>query len=134
MGDFEPVFKTHPGWRRLYLDLPGHGSTPVPPSLHNHDDVVDILLEFMDTVAPGEHFVVAGVSWGGYLARGVVHHRLKQVDGVMLYIPSSSWYLPSTNCLDNRSFTKTRILPARFNPARNGWSIWLSRKAVPYLT
>ena len=87
MGDFEPVFETHPGWRRLYLDLPGHGSTPVPPSLHNPDDVVDILLEFMDTVAPGEHFVVAGVSWGGYLARGVVHHRLKQVDGVMLYIP-----------------------------------------------
>jgi pimeloyl-ACP methyl ester carboxylesterase len=91
MEDFEPSFETRPGWRRLYLDLPGHGHTPVPDGLHEHDQVVNIALDFMDTVAPGERFALAGVSWGGYLARGMVHHRPKQVDGVMLYVPAIKW-------------------------------------------
>ncbi len=84
---FEPLFEKRPGWRRLYLDLPGHGQTPVPDWLREQDDMVDVALEFMDMLAPGERFLVMGQSWGGYLARGIVHHRLKQVDGVVFYVP-----------------------------------------------
>lgn len=88
MPMFEPAFADHPGWRRFYVDLPGHGQTRLPDWLHEHDDVVDVALEFMDNVAPGERFLVMGQSWGGYLARGVVHHRPTQVDGVVFYVPA----------------------------------------------
>jgi pimeloyl-ACP methyl ester carboxylesterase len=91
MPFIEPLFRTRPGWRRLYPDLPGHGKTPVPPGTHGHDDVLDVVLEFIDAVAPGERFAVHGLSWGGYLARGVVYRRLKQLDGVMLSVPLVSW-------------------------------------------
>src|SRR6185369_16534352 len=93
MSSFEPAFETHPGWRRIYPDLPGHGKTPVQPSVRNHDDLIDIVLEFIDQVAPGERFVLAGQSWGGYLARAVVQRRLKQIDGVMLHVPAITWPL-----------------------------------------
>jgi pimeloyl-ACP methyl ester carboxylesterase len=50
--------------------------------------MVDVALELMDIAAPDERFLVMGQSWGGYLARGVVHHRHKQVDGAVFYVPA----------------------------------------------
>jgi pimeloyl-ACP methyl ester carboxylesterase/putative sterol carrier protein len=84
---FEPVLEARAGWRRLYPALPGHGVTPLPSWLQSPDDMLDVLLEFMEAVAPGEHFAVTGASWGAYVALGLLHHRRHQVDGVMLDIP-----------------------------------------------
>ncbi len=42
MADLEPVFGQRPGWRRLYLDLPGQGRTPAPDWLNNLDQILDI--------------------------------------------------------------------------------------------
>jgi pimeloyl-ACP methyl ester carboxylesterase len=85
---FEPLFEGRSGWRRLYPDLPGHGTTPMPEWVQGPDDVLWVLLEFMDAVAPGEGFVVAGASWGAYLARGLIHHRPTSVGGVLFDIPA----------------------------------------------
>ena len=90
MPFIEPLFRTRPGWRRLYPDLPGQGRTPAPSWIRGHDELLEVLLEFVDTVAPGERFAVHGLSWGGYLARGIVSRRLKQLDGVMLSVPDIS--------------------------------------------
>ncbi len=88
--EMEPIFERRPGnrWRRIYLDLPGRGMTPGAGWLTREDDVLDLTLEFLDALAPGERFAVAGVSAGGYLARGVVHHRASQMDGLMLSVPT----------------------------------------------
>src|SRR6202171_2908796 len=83
----EPVYEARAGWRRLYPELPGHGTTPMPSWLQSPDDMLDVLLEFPEAVAPGERFVVTGASWGAYLALGLLHRRPNQVDGVMLDIP-----------------------------------------------
>jgi pimeloyl-ACP methyl ester carboxylesterase len=29
MSDLEPIFQQRTGWQRIYLDLPGHGRTPL---------------------------------------------------------------------------------------------------------
>jgi hypothetical protein len=50
----EPVFEARAGWRRLYPELPGHGKTPLPSWQQSPDDMLDVLLEFLDVVAPGE--------------------------------------------------------------------------------
>ena len=83
----EPVYGDRTGWRRLYPELPGHGKTPMPDWLQSPDDLLDVLLEFMEAVAPGERFVVTGASFGAHVALGLLHHRFNQVDGVMLDIP-----------------------------------------------
>jgi len=49
--------------------------------------MLDVVLQLIDAVAPGQRFAVAGASYGGYLARGVVHQREGQVDGLLLIVP-----------------------------------------------
>ena len=80
----EPLFAQRDGWLRLYPDLPGTGRTPAVDRLATHDGMLDAVLAFIDTVIPGQRFVLAGLSYGGYLARGVVYRRAASIDGLLL--------------------------------------------------
>jgi len=86
-NDMEPLFTDRGGWRRIYPDLPGTGKTRSAEWITNQDHMLDVVLEFIDVVAPGQRFAVAGASYGGYLARGVVHQREGQIDGLLLTVP-----------------------------------------------
>src|SRR4051794_4516913 len=81
---FEPEFQTRPGWRRIYIDLPGLGKTPSAAWINNHDDMFVVMSEFMKGVAPNQRFVVAGYSYGGMLAQALVYWEGSQIDGVFL--------------------------------------------------
>jgi pimeloyl-ACP methyl ester carboxylesterase len=83
----EPLFAQRDGWLRLYPDLPGTGRTPGMDRLATHDQMLDVVLAFIDTVIPAQRFVLAGLSYGGYLARGVVYHRAASIDGLLLCAP-----------------------------------------------
>jgi pimeloyl-ACP methyl ester carboxylesterase len=83
----EPLFTQRDGWLRLYPDLPGTGRTPGADRLATHDQMLDAMLAYIDTVIPDQRFVVAGLSYGGYLARGVVYRRAASIDGVLLCAP-----------------------------------------------
>jgi pimeloyl-ACP methyl ester carboxylesterase len=83
----EPMFGTDPGWRRIYLDLPGRGRTRGEPWITTNDQVLDIVLKVIATVIPGQRFVIAGHSAGGYLARAVLHRRIGIVDGLLQVVP-----------------------------------------------
>jgi pimeloyl-ACP methyl ester carboxylesterase len=83
---FEPVFERRTGWRRIYPDLPGHGLTPGADWIATEDDKLQVALQLVDAVAPGERFAVIGASYGGYLALGAVHQRAADIDGVMLLV------------------------------------------------
>ncbi len=83
----EPVFTQREGWLRIYPDLPGTGRTPCVDRLATHDAMLEAVLAFIDKVIPGQRFVLAGLSYGGYLARGVVYHRAASIDGLMLCVP-----------------------------------------------
>jgi pimeloyl-ACP methyl ester carboxylesterase len=83
----EPIFKNRDGWKRIYPDLPGMGKTPGVDWITSQDQVLDIILEFAEGVAPGQRLVIAGFSYGGYLARGVVFRRSAILDGLLLIAP-----------------------------------------------
>lgn len=88
-GCMEPVFKIqNDGWKRIYLDLPGMGNTKGADWLTSSDQMLEILLGFIDTVIPNEHFVLAGESYGGHLVRAIIHERPTMVDGLLLICPS----------------------------------------------
>lgn len=86
-ANMEPVFQNRPGWRRIYPDLPGHGKTPGADWITNQDQILEVMAEFIQTVAPDQRFVVAGLSYGGYHARGMVYKLGPLIDGVALWIP-----------------------------------------------
>jgi pimeloyl-ACP methyl ester carboxylesterase len=90
--NMEPLFEQRDGWRRIYPDLPGRGKTPGADWIRSEDQMLEVTLEFLDAVAPGERFALAGNSYGGYLARGVVYRRRTQMEGVMLGVPSVERY------------------------------------------
>jgi pimeloyl-ACP methyl ester carboxylesterase len=86
-GCMEPIFERRDGWKRLYPDLPGMGKTPSKGWITNSDQMLDVMLAFIDKLMPNQHFVLAGESYGGYLARGIVQHRSELVDGLLLICP-----------------------------------------------
>lgn len=87
-GCMEPVFKTmDKQWKRIYFDLPGMGKTKGEPWITSSDQMLDLVLEFIDAIIPNQAFVLAGESYGGYLARGIINKRASAVDGLLLICP-----------------------------------------------
>ena len=87
MSDMEPLFTQRYGWKRFYPDLLGHGRTPGKDWITNQDKILDVVSDFIDNIIPGQRFVLAGVSAGAYLARGIVHRRSALMDGLLLAVP-----------------------------------------------
>lgn len=86
-GCMEPVFIERGGYRRIYPDLPGMGRTKGEAWVDSSDKMLQVMLEFIEKVIPNENFLLAGESYGGYLARGIVHHMADRVDGMLLLCP-----------------------------------------------
>ncbi|MEO7334018.1 MAG: alpha/beta hydrolase [Gemmatimonadales bacterium] len=91
---YEPIFAARPGdgdgpgWRRIYPDMPGHGATPAPGWLASEDDMLDVLVDFVDAVTGEEEGpVVIGSSWGAYLGHALANRRADRIDGLMLTVP-----------------------------------------------
>jgi pimeloyl-ACP methyl ester carboxylesterase len=86
-GCMEPIFEKRAGYMRIYPDLPGMGYTKGSPGLKNADQFLDSIIQFIEKVAPGQHFLVAGQSFGGYLARGIAYKLSERLEGVFLLCP-----------------------------------------------
>jgi pimeloyl-ACP methyl ester carboxylesterase len=67
---FEPAFDGRTGWRRIYLDLPGHGASSANLVFASADGLVSCLTRFARQVGGGAPALVAH-SYGGYLALGL---------------------------------------------------------------
>ena len=83
----EPIFEHRQGWKRVYIDIPGHGQSQVDVGIDTQEQVLDIILDFMEGFAPGERFAIVGESRGGYLARGIVYKKPEMVSGAMFIVP-----------------------------------------------
>jgi pimeloyl-ACP methyl ester carboxylesterase len=85
-ADFEPIFSAVPGFRRIYVDLPGMGSTPAN-GIRNLDDIYHRIVEFIDSRLADSRLLIVGSSCGGYLARAISQRYADQVDGLLLRVP-----------------------------------------------
>ena len=96
----EPLFAHRSGWRRIYPDLPGMGGqTSGPDWMTNSAQMIDVILAFVDAVIPGERFVVAGLSYGGVIARRVAQRRSAFLDGIFLLVPALGGGTPPSRTL-----------------------------------
>lgn len=82
---FEPVFAERTGWRRLYLDLPGHGASPANLASASADGLVATVAAVVREHG-GQKPALVGHSYGGYLALGVLG-ALEREMGVFLAAP-----------------------------------------------
>lgn len=84
-GCFEHVFQSVNGFRRVYIDLPGMGSSS-SGNVQTSDDILQIVYQFAKEIV-GERFILAGESYGGYIARGFVNKYPDMVCGLILLCP-----------------------------------------------
>lgn len=102
---FEPVLGGR-GLRRIFVDLPGHGdSAPVGAS---SDAMLDAVIGFAEEI--GEPVLVAGASYGGYLAIGLARRRPELVRSLLLVASGT------------RILVADRTVPSdEPDPAEPGW-------------
>lgn len=116
VAEMEPLFVKHPNWKRIYLDLPGHGKTPAKDWIIDQGQVLEIVLGFIDQVIPGQGFALAGTSRGGYLARGVIYQRPAAVDGALLIVPGRYAVLPESSRPQHITLFKDESLLSGLKP------------------
>lgn len=87
VGAMEPIFAGHPGWQRIYFDMPGMGQTPGPDWVTSSDEMLNVVDAFVEHVLGNRPFAIAGLSYGAYIARGLLQRRFEQVNGLLLFAP-----------------------------------------------
>lgn len=69
--------------------MPGMGqSNQEGKWITSNDEMLEVILDFIDQVIPDQRFVLAGTSYGGYMARGVLYQRQALIDGLLLNVPA----------------------------------------------
>ena len=93
-GCLEPVFAAmNPAQRpsrRIYLDLAGMGRSPRHPDIRTADDYLAWLQRAADLLLPNGQYLLAGYSYGGYLAQGLRYRNADRVAGLLLICPVST--------------------------------------------
>jgi pimeloyl-ACP methyl ester carboxylesterase len=117
MADMEPLFEKHPNWKRIYPDLPGHGKTPAKDWIVNQEQVLEIVLGFIDKLIPGQNFALAGLSRSGYLARGVMYKRPAAVDGALLIVPARYGVAPASSVPPHITLVTDESTQAELKPS-----------------
>jgi pimeloyl-ACP methyl ester carboxylesterase len=80
---FEPLPDS---WRRIYVDLPGHGGSRGDPGNASADHFVDLLCHIARELCGDAAPAVVGYAYGGYLALGMAAQMT--VDGLYLMCPT----------------------------------------------
>jgi pimeloyl-ACP methyl ester carboxylesterase len=112
-GCLEPVFKKAGlRCRRYYPDLPGMGATPGSDAIAGSDDMLDYVEEFIDALFPGEPFLLAGESYGGYLARGLVRRMGGRIRGLLLICPSYKPWVTTEKGIDKGDVPEHQVIEA----------------------
>ncbi len=90
-GCLEPVWAHGgagiPRCARYYPDLPGMGLSPGSDRINGADDMLDAVTEFVEGVLPKGPFLLAGKSYGGYIARGLLRRMADRIGGILLIAP-----------------------------------------------
>lgn len=84
-GCFEPIFQRLKGFQRIYVDLPGMGSSTAG-TVKCSEDILPILHQFVQAITK-QAVILVGESYGGYLARGFIHEYRELTQGIILLCP-----------------------------------------------
>ena len=88
LGCLEPIFKKkNVEWMRIYVDLPGMGKSETKNWVKTADDMLNILIQFINKVIPNQNFIIASESYGSYLARGLIKKMKERIDGLLMICP-----------------------------------------------
>lgn len=75
-------------YERIYIDLPGMGKSEADKQdIKNADDLLSLLIHFIDEIIGKRSFSLFGYSYGGYLALGLLNKRSDSINKFILLAP-----------------------------------------------
>ncbi|WP_334329014.1 alpha/beta fold hydrolase [Companilactobacillus sp. HBUAS59699] len=83
---YEPLMSDS-NYQRIYLDLPGLGDSQDIKNIHNSDDVLQIVIEFIQQLSGNDPIMICGHSFGGYICLGLLVKLKDQITDVFLTSP-----------------------------------------------
>jgi pimeloyl-ACP methyl ester carboxylesterase len=86
-GCMEPIFCRRPGYRRIYLDMPGMGKSIPGDRVRNSDDMLDVIERFIEMRVSEDRYLLIGYSYGCYIGRGLVKHQAVKIMGAAFICP-----------------------------------------------
>jgi pimeloyl-ACP methyl ester carboxylesterase len=116
VGCMEPIFEDRDGWLRIYPDLPGMGKSGGASWISSQDQMLEVILEFIDRVIPEQSFTLVGHSYAGYLARGIIYRRRQAVNGLLLLVPWITYDGQQRSVPDKVTLAEDPALLGRFDP------------------
>jgi len=132
----EPFFKNTNAWKRIYIDLPGMDNTPGAAWIKSSDDYLELVIRFIDQVFPAQKFVIAGYSYGAYLAQGVEQKKSADLQGLCLVAPATR-RRPDRHTPEHVVLVENKELLAELPPAVAegiaGFYVVQNRKLIDYV-
>ena len=118
-GCMEQIFKKKAGYMRIYFDLPGMGRTKGVNWIQNADDMLKLILEFIQNIIPEQKFLIVGESYGAYLARGLIEKKGHEIYGASFICPGiimdrSKRILPEFHVILRDSEFLSSLSPQKF--------------------
>ncbi len=87
MGCMEKLFEKRPGWKRVYIDLPGMGKSEGKDWIKNSAKILQIVSSLINNIVKDQEFVLVGHGYGAYLIRPVSHEHSNRLQGMLLIAP-----------------------------------------------
>jgi pimeloyl-ACP methyl ester carboxylesterase len=84
----EPLFSEDSFFKRIYVDLPAHGSSTINNQFKGTEEMVESVKEVIEKVIGEERFSLVGMSYGGYVAQGIMDTLKEKVEGICLLVPA----------------------------------------------
>jgi pimeloyl-ACP methyl ester carboxylesterase len=83
----EPIFLKRNGYKRIYFDLPHMGKSSSDNWIQSSDDILTVVIEFIEKIVREDYFIIASESYGSYLARGLISKYIKKVRACLFLCP-----------------------------------------------
>ncbi|MDZ5473741.1 alpha/beta hydrolase [Bacillus sp. 31A1R] len=83
----EPIFEIHKGFKRIYVDIPAHGKSLINEEVNTTEEILSMIDEFLKGTLGNTPFLIIAMSFGSYLAQGLLSKFGEQVDGLSLLAP-----------------------------------------------
>jgi pimeloyl-ACP methyl ester carboxylesterase len=84
----EPIFTKMMHCKRIYVDLPAHGLSSINKDFKGTEHMVRNIQEFIQTIIGNEKFSLIGMSYGAYVAQGIMSEGIERVEGIALIVPA----------------------------------------------
>lgn len=74
-------------FKRIYIDIPGMGESEADSDLNSTNDILDVILGFIDAMTGEDPIILVGHSYGSYMCLGVMDRLQQQVEAAFISCP-----------------------------------------------